>query len=50
MKNITTELQFLHMRLEEELSKENPNYRIVNFYQSMIRSLKETYIQEPLSK
>jgi len=49
MENIIKEIENINLILDNEYQKENPNFRKISFYESMLRCLKESYLEEMLS-
>jgi hypothetical protein len=47
--NIIEEINQTQKFIEQEWKKEFPNFQKISFYENMIRSLKETYLEEMIS-
>ena len=44
MENIITEISMYRQYIKDEYIKENPDHRKISFYESLIRSLKESLV------
>jgi mannosyltransferase OCH1-like enzyme len=46
METIIQQIEEIRNRIDQEWEKENPDYRKISFYEDMVRSMKEDFIEE----